>query len=165
MRFVSYDPFPAQYTSAIEADEKSQKLFTIRDLRTALSDAESRLERLQAETARLGEENDDRGRVIAEQRRILAEVDRSRERDRAELDRKCERIVVLEEEIGRIKGAAVEKDHDLVALRENVDILQRQVEEEGGEVARLRRVLEGVGGERGRWEVEAKVGSNIFWSS
>ncbi|KAJ3033382.1 hypothetical protein HK097_004862, partial [Rhizophlyctis rosea] len=136
--------------------EREREHVTIRDLRTALSDAETRLDRLQTETARLSEENDDRGRVIAEQRRILAEVDRSRERDRAELDRKCERIVVLEEEVGRVKGVMVEKDHDLVSLRENVDILQRQVDEEGQEVARLRRVVEGVGGERGRWEGEAK---------
>ncbi|KAJ3035122.1 hypothetical protein HDV00_004293 [Rhizophlyctis rosea] len=136
--------------------ERQRELFTVRDLRAALADVESRLERLQAECGRLGEENEDRDRVISEQRRMLAELDRGRDRERMEMDKKCERIVHLEETANQLQHAAVQKDHDLLTLREQVDILTHQLEEEDRELAGLKRQHENAVAEKQKWEEEAR---------
>ncbi|KNC96052.1 uncharacterized protein SPPG_08646 [Spizellomyces punctatus DAOM BR117] len=141
--------------SEMEA-ERDRGSFQVRDFRSKVTDLELRLSRATAECERFRKEMEMQARQLAEQRQLLVEVDGERDKDRAEMDRKCERIVELEGIVSNLQNGTLAAEQDIGNLREQVDLLNHHLNERDAEVGALRTKVENLIGDRDRWAAEAQ---------
>ncbi|TPX64074.1 hypothetical protein SpCBS45565_g06173 [Spizellomyces sp. 'palustris'] len=141
--------------SEMEA-ERNRGSFQVRDFRSKVADLELRLSRATAECERFRKEMELQARQFAEQRQLLVEVDGERDKDRAEMDRKCERIVELEGIVSNLQNGTLTSEQDIGTLREQVDLLNHHLNERDAEVGALRTKVENLIGDLDRWAGEAQ---------
>ncbi|KAL5033378.1 hypothetical protein BDV3_000368 [Batrachochytrium dendrobatidis] len=135
------------HVSRLEMDHEKDQ-FVIRDIKSKLSQTEATITSLNGQLEQLRLERVTTEKLLADQMKLIADIDQERDGFQSDLDKKAELIMTLTGQLHQIRNDAVKMTTELVDAREQLDTTLQNLNQQDRELNSLQRQLEQTGQER-----------------